>query len=122
MEYHGSIGITMPWRSARRVPFTRIDVAGDVPAEAGVFAVIDGDRCLLVSSTWNLKGRLLELLNSTAGLEPLDLVFELLPEAQHTGRVQELTAVLMPAEPQLHPSGHPQLPGLHLSGAKARHA
>ena len=105
----------MPWRDARSVSFTRLGVVSQVPSDAGVFAVMDGGDCLLVSDSWNLKARLLDLINVLSGEENLTVTWEVCAEAECEERVQYLTQILM-RSPQDGNSTVPsrQLPGLQL--------
>jgi|SRR4051812_43192916 len=101
----------MPWRDARDVQFSRIGVVSTVPSEGGVFGVRSEDRFVLISETWNLKARLLELINALGAPENLSVVYELCPEAERSSRVELLTRESL--EQQDSP-GHPArgLPGL----------
>ena len=81
----------MPWRDARSVPFTRLGVVSQVPSEAGVFAIMDGGDCLLVSDSWNLKARLLDLINVLSGEENLTVTWESCAEGECENRVRQLT-------------------------------
>ena len=66
-----------------------------VPSDAGVFAVMDGGDCLLVSDSWNLKARLLDLINALSGEENLTVTWEICAEAECEERVRYLTQTLM---------------------------
>jgi hypothetical protein len=106
----------MPWRESQEVPFTRIDIVSAIPADPGVYAVMEGENCLLVGETWNLKGKLLELANAINGSEGLTLVFELCDEdSSRVLRRQELTRELIPdLEPPL--DSHDELVPKRLPG------
>ena len=88
-------GSHMPWRNAQSVPFTRIDVVAHVPAASGVFAIMDGDACLLVAESWNLKGRLLELANVLEGFEDLHIIYDLCAEEERADLKAKVSGVLM---------------------------
>ena len=104
----------MPWKDARSVPFTRLGVVSQVPSDAGVFAVLDGGDCLLVSESWNLKARLLDLINVLSGEENLTVMWEPCAEAECEEKVNYLTQILM-RSPQDNPAATSrQVPGLQL--------
>jgi hypothetical protein len=101
----------MPWREPSTVPFTRIGIVSQVPPEAGVFGIIEGEVCLYVGDTWNLRGRLLELANVVENQEGLSVVWERCPESECTDRRLTLEKELNTA-----PVDEPlkRLPGIHL--------
>ncbi len=85
----------MPWRDARSIPFTRIDIVAHVPSRSGVFAVLNEEQtCILVSATWNLKARLLDLANVLTS-QVLSITYELCPEDECAGRSAELNQELL---------------------------
>jgi hypothetical protein len=75
-----------------------------------------------VSNSWNLKARLLDLINVLSGEENLTVTWETCTEAECEDRVRDLTLALMPPPENVH-SGTPasrQLPGLQLREILAR--
>jgi hypothetical protein len=81
---------------------------------------MEGENCLLVGESWNLKGRLLELANAINGSDGLILVYELCDEEARILRRDELTREFIP---QPEPSSGPapkRLPGISLSDANHR--
>lgn len=107
----------MAWRSPQTVPFTRIGIVSQVPSESGVFGLVSGDACLLVAESWNLKARLLDLINILAGPVELSVVFELCPESEAEARCQELHKELMISAENQPATGHP--PGISFWSAPA---
>ena len=103
----------MPWRDARSVPFTRLGVVSQVPSEGGVFAVMDGGDCLLVSESWNLKARLLDLINVLNGEENLTVTWETCADQDRDLRRRQLAGDLMQPSQDGEASVR-QLPGLQL--------
>lgn len=91
----------MPWREPQTAPFTRIGIVSLVPSESGVFGLFSGDSCLLVAESWNLKARLLDLINTVSEPAELTIVFELCPETEAEARRNELQRDLLalPSEP-----------------------
>lgn len=91
----------MLWENSHTSPFTRIGIVASVPSESGVFGIIAGNECLLIDDSWNLKARLLELINSLTGPDGLVVVYELCPENDRDARArqlrEELRAALRPA-------------------------
>ena len=103
----------MPWRDARSVPFTRLGVVSQVPSEGGVFAIMDGGDCLLVSESWNLKARLLDLINVLNGEENLTVTWETCSDQEREFRHRQLAVdLLQPSEDG--DLAVRQLPGLQL--------
>lgn len=101
----------MPWRHPISLNFSRIQIAAQVPSESGVYALSDGDCCIFLGESWNLKGRLLELANVLANIDHLTITFELCPEADRIARRDALASKLLnEPSPSL-----PSLPGLTLS-------
>jgi len=100
----------MPWRSPQSAPFTRIGIVSQVPSESGVFGLVAGDTWLLVAESWNLKARLLDLINTLSAPVELTVVYELCPEAEAEVRCGELARQLVvsreqPAAPAERPPG-----------------
>lgn len=80
----------MPWRDPRTVPFSRIGVVSSVPSDSGVFAILSGEAYVLVSDSWNLKARLLDLISVLNAPEHLSVKYELCPEAERPSRLEIL--------------------------------
>jgi hypothetical protein len=80
----------MPWREPQSAPFTRIGIVSQVPSESGVFGLFSGNTCLLIAESWNLRARLLDLINTITEPVELTAVFELCPEAEAEPRRDEL--------------------------------
>lgn len=51
---------------------------------------MDGSSCLLVGESWNLKARLLDLVNLLDRLDHLDVTYELCDEDRRTERLNQL--------------------------------
>jgi hypothetical protein len=85
----------MPWRSPQSAPFTRIGIVSQVPSESGVFGLVSGDVWLLVAESWNLKARLLDLINTLSAPVELTIVYELCPEADAEARCREVRKALI---------------------------
>lgn len=84
----------MPWQHSTTLPFSRIAIAASVPSESGVFGISANGQYLLLSSAWNLKARLLELISTVSESEPLTLTFELCPDAERQKRTEALAREL----------------------------
>src|SRR5690349_18489852 len=80
----------MPWHDPHTVPFSRMGVVSLVPSESGVFGILSGDAYVLISESWNLKARLLDLISILNGPENLDVIYELCPEADRQKRAEVL--------------------------------
>jgi len=81
-----------------------------VPSESGVFGLVAGDSWLIVAESWNLKARLLDLINTLNSPADLLIVYELCPESEAEARCRELYKEFMvPADPPA-PTGQP--PGI----------
>ena len=91
----------MPWRDPQTVPLTRIAVVAGIPSESGVYAIYDGEVCLLVGEAWNLKARLLELMNVLQDVGEFQVTFDLCPEEVRVMRKDELAAELLQAAPTI---------------------
>jgi hypothetical protein len=85
----------MPWREPQTLALTRIGVISQVPSESGVYAIFDGDTCLLVGEAWNMKARLLELMNILQEMGEFQVTFELCPEDTRVARKEEVAATLL---------------------------
>lgn len=91
----------MPWRDSHVIPLTRIDIVSRVPSESGVYALMDNDTCLLVGEAWNLKARLLELINILQDALELQLVYELCSEDERLERKEMLASELLRSQPEV---------------------
>jgi hypothetical protein len=113
-------GPRVPWDNAQSVPFTRLDVVAQVPSASGVFAVMDGEYCLLIGESWNLKARLLDLANLLDGETQLSILFETCPDEERECRKSAVTAQME----QHAANGRPErvLPGLSLRDGLRRSA
>ena len=89
----------MPWRQPKTVPLTRIDVVSEIPSESGVYAILDGDVCLLVGEAWNLKARLLELMNVLQDIGEFRVTYELCPEDERIARKEAIGSALLRTAP-----------------------
>ena len=103
----------MPWRDARSVPFTRLGVVSQVPSDGGVFAIMDGGDCLLVSESWNLKARLIDLINVLSGEENLTVTWETCSDQEREVRRWQLAGDLIQPREDGDFAAR-QLPGLQL--------
>jgi hypothetical protein len=84
----------LPWENAQSVAFTRLEIVSRVPSEPGVFGIMDGGECLLVGESWNLKARLLDLVNVLDGQTQLSILFETCPDEERERRKEVLTREL----------------------------
>jgi hypothetical protein len=100
----------MSWRDSITIPFTRIEVVSRVPALPGVYAVMDGETCLMVGDAWNLRARLLGLANALTAHDShsIFITFEACENDLLSSRKLELEQHLLAEAP-------PTLPGLRLS-------
>jgi hypothetical protein len=85
----------MPWRDPHNVPLTRIDIVAKVPSESGVYAIMDADSCLLVGEAWNLKARLLDLINVVRDADDFHVIYELCPEEERVLRKGAVASSLL---------------------------
>ena len=85
----------MPWRDPHNVPLTRIDIVAQIPSESGVYAIMDADVCLLVGEAWNLKARLLELMNVIKEVGEFRVIYELCPDEDRMARKENLASTLL---------------------------
>jgi excinuclease UvrABC nuclease subunit len=90
----------MPWRDPHNVPLTRIDIVAQIPSESGVYAIMDADVCLLVGEAWNLKARLLELMNAVREASEIYVVYELCPDEERLSRKNFIAASLLKTTPR----------------------
>ena len=110
----------MEWRNARSVPFTRLGVVSQVPSEGGVFAIMDGGDCLLVSDSWNLKARLMDLINVLNGEENLTVCWETCSDQDREARRRQVAGDLLQATDEDSAIAARQLPGLQLRDMVSR--
>jgi hypothetical protein len=101
----------MPWQNARIVPFTRIGVVSQVPSASGVYGILEGDICLLVAESWNLKARLLELANVLSEETQLTVIFETCSDEVRERRKQALASEYLTARDE---GRDAPLPGIRL--------
>lgn len=100
----------MPWREPSTAPFTRIGIVCNVPPGSGVFGIIEGDTCVYLGETWNLRNRLLDIVNVIVESDKFSIIWEECPEALCASRRQTLEQELLPpTDPAV-----PKLPGIHL--------
>jgi hypothetical protein len=100
----------MPWRESKSIPFTRIDIVARVPSDSGVYGIFEGECCIFIGESWNLKARLLELANVLTEIAHLTITYELCSDDARTDRKLELTNELL-ADPADRPP-----PVLNVSG------
>src|SRR5918993_3143544 len=91
----------MPWREPKTVPLTRIDVVSKIPSDSGVYAILDNDAYLLVGEAWNLKARLLEMMNVLQDIGDFRVIYELCPEDERVARKETIGASLLRTAPDL---------------------
>ena len=103
----------MPWRDAIWIPFTHIEIVARVPSESGVYGILDGESCVFVGESWNLKARLLELASALTEVGHLTIVYERCPDEQRSDRKGALTSELISHPDQSIPPPHS--PGLVFS-------
>jgi hypothetical protein len=101
----------MPWRDPHNVPLTRIDIVAQIPSESGVYAIMDRDACLLVGEAWNLKARLLELMNVIRELGEFHVIYELCADEERIARKENIAATLLRTLPSVEIRDR-ELPGI----------
>src|SRR3712207_284018 len=101
----------MPWRDPKSVPLTRIDVVSQVPSDSGVYAILDDKVCLLVGEAWNLKARLLELMNVLQDIGEFSVTYELCPEDERITRKEAIGLALLRTAPPVEIRSR-ELPGI----------
>ena len=101
----------MPWRDPHNVPLTRIEIVAHIPSESGIYAIMDADVCLLVGEAWNLKARLLELMNVIKEVGEFHVTYELCPEEERMVRKENLAGALLKSAPSVEIPGR-ELPGI----------
>ena len=109
----------MPWRNQQTLPLTRIAVVARIPSEAGVYAIYEGEACLLVGEAWNLKARLLELMNVLQDVGEFQVTFEMCSEEVRVARKEELAAELLRSAPSVDLPFR-ELPGITLRNTVQR--
>jgi hypothetical protein len=100
----------MPWRDPKTVNLTRIDVVSQIPSDSGVYAILDEDVYLLVGEAWNLKARLLELMNLLQDIGEFRVIYELCSEDERVARKEQIGATFLRTAPAV------QLPNRELPG------
>src|SRR5690606_24274144 len=74
---------------------TRIDIVSRVPSESGVYAINQGEVCLLVGEAWNVMARLLELMNVLQDAGDFSVTYELCGERDRRRRKEEISKTLL---------------------------
>lgn len=90
-----------------------------VPSESGVYAIVDADDCLLVGEAWNLKARLLELMNILQDIGTFSAIYELCPEEARIEKKQKIAAALLREKPKVELNGR-DLPGISFWQSEVR--
>ena len=85
----------MPWHEATSIPFTHIDIVAYMPSESGVYGIVEGDCCIFVGESWNLKARLLELAAALSDISHLTITYELCKDEDRIERKNTLVAELV---------------------------
>lgn len=96
----------MPWNNSVTAPFSRIGIVSEVPSSAGVYGIYNGELCVHVGETWNLKARLLELINSVSGEDDLSVRYEVCTESEAAQRSAQLKRELATAGSHVPPATH----------------
>jgi hypothetical protein len=91
----------MLWRDPHNAPLTRIEIVAHIPSESGIYAIMDADVCLLVGEAWNLKARLLELMNVIKDAGEFHVIYELCAEEERLARKASLASALLKSEPSV---------------------
>jgi len=84
----------MPWQDPSFLPFSKVEISAHVPAAGGVYGLLDGETCVFVGESWNLRARLLELANVVAN-GSLTAVYELCPDDTRDERKRVLSDELV---------------------------
>jgi hypothetical protein len=82
----------MPWQDPKAIPFTRIFISAEVPSNSGIYGIFDGDLCVFVGESWNLKARLLALVNVLAEAANYTVVYETCSDQDRFQRHTSLSA------------------------------
>jgi hypothetical protein len=99
----------MPWQDPKVIPFSRILIAAEVPSNSGIYAIFDGDLCVFVGESWNLKARLLALANVLADASDYTVVYETCSDEDRLQRHIRLSAEFLPGPEILtSPQGPPR--------------
>jgi len=101
----------MLWRDPHDLPLTRIEIVAHIPSESGVYAIMDGDVCLFVGEAWNLKARLLELMNIIKEVGEFHVTYELCPEEERLAIKEKLASALLKSAPPVEMPAR-ELPGI----------
>jgi hypothetical protein len=75
---------------------------------------VDGDSCIFVGDSWNLRARLLELAAALVDVSHLTIVYELCPDDDRPARKGALTAELLGNASENH-LPLPELPAILIS-------
>jgi hypothetical protein len=103
----------VPWQNPTSISFGRLDIVAHVPSEPGIYAVMEEGRCLLVGESWNLKARLLDLVNCVSGQPQLTVTFEVCDDDVREARKNALAQELTPSEDDTVPDSR-VFPGISL--------
>lgn len=85
----------MPWQEPISILFSRIDIVAHIPSASGVYGIFEGNSCIFVGESWNLKARLLELAAALTDVSHLTITYELCADDERTVRKNGLTAELL---------------------------
>ena len=107
----------MPWREPQIVPLSRIAIVSHVPSESGVYGIYDGESCLFIGEAWNLRARLMELVNVLQDLSELSVTYELCSDAGRLDRKEELASRLLTITPST--SLPRELPGIRFRDSQS---
>jgi hypothetical protein len=81
----------MPWHNPRCSELSQLEIAADVPAASGVYAIIEGDDYLFVGDSWNLQSRLMDLaIVLGPELGPVSVIYETCSDADRPTRRHSL--------------------------------
>ena len=104
----------MPWRDAKSITFTHIDIVAYMPSESGVYAIFDAECCIFVGESWNLKARLLELAAALSDVSHLTVKYELCADQDRIERKNTLMVELVDQQAE-RPVRLMALPGISFS-------
>jgi hypothetical protein len=108
----------MPWRDSNSLPFTHVSIVSNVPSAPGVYGILDGDCCVFIGDSWNLKARLLELASILMEVGHLRIIYELCEDDQRSSRKIQLTNEYLSDRSDRTPPVY-QFPGISLSSRSA---
>ena len=94
----------MPWNNSVIASFSRIGIVSEVPSSAGVYGIYNGDHCVHLGETWNLKARLLELINNVSSEDDLSVRYEVCAESETAQLCAQLKRELATAGPHATPT------------------